>query len=523
MTVANDSRITSVTVYSDRALVKRVARVMLSAADTSIRVGGLPAGLERQSLRAGGSGKAAVKIAGVSLQTEYIGVPVDEERKAVWDSLVAIRDRKRSLETGKEIIDERAAFMRGMAKSGKDDLSKTVVRKRISLDECKSIIDFYYDSIAELSARAEEHVVALRDVDNELARLEARWNQLQSPNYREALAATVSVAVDGEGDFDLELSYVIHGAGWNSLYDIRFGSSGGKVLLGYRAEIAQRTGEDWNDVDLYLSTARPSMSMDAPEPVPRYIDFYVPAPLPPPMPMVMPSGARAASVDALLAEEQAAYAGAVESEVVSAGGPSVTYSVPGQTSVAGDGAPRTVTVSERSLPADMERVIVPELDGASFMRAEILNDSPIVYLEGPASIFRDNDFIGYGNIPLVNPGAKFKCPLGMDERVRAEYLTARKDDDSAGLTGSVKRISMSVAMKISSNLPEEEPVRLFATRPVALNKDIKIKSFKFSEKPKSEGEDGIIEWSISVKPGEEKTVSFEYDVEFPKDRRVSGL
>ena len=41
--------------------------------------------------------------------------------------------------------------------------------------------------------------------------------------------------------------------------------------------------------------------------------------------------------------------------------------------------------------------------------------------------------------------------------------------------------------------------------------------------PTEKNEDGILEWKLSLKPREERKFQFEYQVEYPKSKQVSGL
>jgi uncharacterized protein (TIGR02231 family) len=62
---------------------------------------------------------------------------------------------------------------------------------------------------------------------------------------------------------------VVSGASWTALYDLRAKISTeakvpSPVSLHYRASISQNTGEDWNNVELTLSTASPLLASTIP-------------------------------------------------------------------------------------------------------------------------------------------------------------------------------------------------------------------------------------------------------------------
>ncbi|MFD1045509.1 DUF4139 domain-containing protein, partial [Kibdelosporangium lantanae] len=79
----------------------------------------------------------------------------------------------------------------------------------------------------------------------------ATYRAQQTPDRR---AVVVDLDVPEAGDVHIELSYVVHGARWDSSYDIRL--TGETLALTWHAEITQTTDEDWPECELALSTAR---------------------------------------------------------------------------------------------------------------------------------------------------------------------------------------------------------------------------------------------------------------------------
>jgi uncharacterized protein (TIGR02231 family) len=63
----------------------------------------------------------------------------------------------------------------------------------------------------------------------------------------------------------LEFSYQLGDAWWWPVYDARLNTESGKIDLVQLAQVQQRTGEDWSNVKLTLSTARPSAGAALPD------------------------------------------------------------------------------------------------------------------------------------------------------------------------------------------------------------------------------------------------------------------
>jgi uncharacterized protein (TIGR02231 family) len=530
-----DSEVSAVTVYADRAMVTRTAKAELDVGEAEITVSGLPAALDEYSFHVGGSGIAIVKVMSVELAREFRGAPPDKERTRVWKAVRKAEDEKRQLETQQGFLADKITFLKNTARAGHDDLSKTLARKRITVEESREIIEFFFGTIDKLNKQFEKNYIKLREIEEELEKLRREREKLESPRLMEGKSAVVRAEVSRGGDFDMELTYVVFGAGWTSGYDIRMDTETNKLQLDYRAGVMQQTGEDWDGVSLRLSTANPGLGANPPELSPAYVDFFYPM-VSASAPAAEPKRRARAEEEAVELDEFAIEVQAVAGDMVpepaiaevaktemTDEGPSVTYVVPGNPSIPSDGNPHIVAISQEEFSAELDYLLVPECAESAYIRARAANESEFVLLPGITNIYRDDDFVGRGALEFVNPGAEFECFLGADERIKSEYEIARLDDDSAGIIGNSRRLKRSVTVKVKSDMAEEAPVVVKARRPVPQNKDIKLKSLKVKPKPAGEKDDGTIEWRARLKPNAEQWFKIDYELEYPRDREITGV
>ena len=92
-----------------------------------------------------------------------------------------------------------------------------------------------------------------------------------------------------------------------------------------------------------------------------------------------------------------------------------------------------------------------------------------------------------------------------------------------GLTGANRKITVKAETELENRTGAAAKVMLTQRLPVPLNKDIKVKATEAKPKPARKGDDGLYEWHLNLKNGEKKTVTFNYDVEYPKDRDLEGI
>ena len=80
----------------------------------------------------------------------------------------------------------------------------------------------------------------------------------------------------GAGKLDVALKYAVPGASWAPSYDARLQATERAVELGYFGLVRNGTGEDWSEIALTLSTARPGLGGGAPELSPWIVDVAQP-------------------------------------------------------------------------------------------------------------------------------------------------------------------------------------------------------------------------------------------------------
>ena len=123
----------------------------------------------------------------------------------------------------------------------------------------------------------------MRETDRQIADLTRKLSTLApAPEQRTEVKVFVNATV--ALDADLVIRYQVSTASWTPFYDARLATGtrdqAPRLQLVRRASIQQRTGENWDDVQLSLSTARPNAGSAAPDLRPMTVDYAPDAPQP---------------------------------------------------------------------------------------------------------------------------------------------------------------------------------------------------------------------------------------------------
>ena len=527
-----ETRIVEVTVYPDRARVTRRGTLALEQGTHKLEIAELPLALDASSVRA--SGKFAPTVAGPSAGARLLGVDVRKvfyqdtpvaQVKALEDQVQALEDQDKALANQAAALTVREKFARSVADKGGEQLARGVAFVRMDIGQGSALLDFVAQELASAQEGLRQVAIQRRELGKQLDALRNQLLMLSGSRGRERYTATVEVEVTAPGELTLNLTYVVCHASWQPLYDVRL--SGSALEITYLGQVTQRTGEDWVDVPLVLSTARPALAAVLPELEPWYLFLVTPPPVvrrPVGVPEAAPLSAPCAP-PAMIEEMVAQAAAPAEMEAVTAqvesSGASVTFRLPQKASVPADGEPHKVTVAVARLEPKLDYVCVPKLAEFAFRRATVKN-ADLMLLPGQASLFLDNDFIGSAPIRLTAPGEEFELHLGVDDRIYIKRELKAREVDKKFLQDK-RRLHYAYETEVRNLRPDKIELEIHDQWPLSRHESVKVKLESAEPSPAEQTELNEVTWKLSLEPGAKKLVRFDFSVEQPRHASVMGL
>jgi uncharacterized protein (TIGR02231 family) len=527
------SQIVAVTVYSDKALVTRKGKVYLSGTERELVIASLPVTLETESVRVGGTGTVGVRLLGVNCDRVYTTEPVTERVAHINRQIQQLETEKRHLQAQVDALGLQAKFIEGLREKTEEPFAQSLSRKNLSLSETLDFLNFLGSQYSEYAIASGECKSQQQELDQQIQALRHSLQILQTPNPHESVSLIALIEATGEGEFELETSYIVNHASWTPLYDLRLNSATQTVNLSYLAEITQNTGEDWQDVALTLSTAKPGLGTIPPKLQPWYIDAPTPqvwrsqrrlAPspsLPAISPTAVPAGAGIPTAEIEDTQDNLILAETVKAEV-SKEGSIVTFKLNSGGNIPSDGTPHKITVFNDDYPCNFNYVAMPRLVSFAYLEANVRNSADgVTLLPGKANILRDDIFVGTTQLEHIAPGEQFKLNLGIDEGLKIERDLIERQVDKK-LIGNQRRTTYGYRLRITNLLNQESLLNLTEQLPVSRDEQIKVRLN--TSKPQVQlGEMGILEWILTIPPQGRQEVSYQFTVEHPPELPVIGL
>ena len=529
------SKIDSVIVYPDAAAITRALDVDLPAGVSTLVFKGLPMSIDPASLRVEGSGSGrfslgAVETRNAPAQTRAGDTPLETKLKQ-------LRGERESAQGALEALESKKAMIQRFSQAGPEKL--TPDGKPVDIVQWTAAWDAVGAGLAKIGEDLKLARTKARELDEEIRALE-QARQRPSPGAVATRDVTVEVDAEAAMKGKLTLSYRVNAASWRPLYDARLdtNAAGGKAALELvrRAEVSQRTGEDWSGVSLSVSTLRARRGTQAPEMQTQRLAFFEP-------PVVLqgglmrtqstaksvaPAPPMTAPVDALRdkrAEEQ------VEEKVkadeqqasVEAGAYQASFQIAGKLDIPSDGSNKTFRISTAKLTPDLLVRATPALDETAYLQARIKNEEDAPLLPGVVNILRDGAFVGVGRIALVAPGDFTDLGFGADDRVTVKRVPIRRKENEPSWIGSTKTEQREFRITVKNLHPFAIKTNIVDQIPISENNAILIEQLSTTTPPTEKivnDRRGVMGWTYDIAPNASKDILVAYRMKWPADREV---
>lgn len=539
--IQSDSTINAAIVFTEGATITRTAPFSADAGRHQIIIDDLPLNFDANSLRVTGTADTSFRIVSVDHRIKRLpprdqtDTPAYLALEAELDALTDTQDdllfQMRTIDTKIDVANGRLRMVENlMEREPQTMVNEAAYTPRDATDWGETIgvlaQQMEIALLAKITAERERQDIAatLNDVQNDMLKLQQRMTATQLP-AQDTSVATIEIVTDAAISGELNLEYRTQDAGWRPIYDLRLDQGDAATLTVERhARVHQNTGEAWDDVALTLSTARPSLRMDAPmfgEQIATLWDPKAMATM-----QIAESAADFAGAPpagrTLAPRSALSVAGEPAPVVYETRGRTLTYVMAEPASIDGDGTTRQVLIDSTSQTVQTSARATPRLDPSAYLYAKLDNgfDGPI--LPGQGSVYVDGAFIGQTYLPYTAVDASLDLPFGVIDGITIMAEVTNRETGDYGLVSTTKTQDEAFMMTATSVLPYDIPLTIHDRAPVSENEDIDI---TITALPRASAVDvngvrGLMAWTLDLAASGTQTVTFGYDISWPGDKEL---
>ena len=378
-----------------------------------------------------------------------------------------------------------------------------------------------------------------REIDEKIAAAEAA-RQRATPRLAPRRDVTIALEAGAATKATVQLTYNVSGASWKASYDARLDTSASATKPAFefvrRAAVAQRTGEDWSDVTLAVSTVRTRGGAQAQDVETQKLAFVDDQPV-----EILRGrkkkaarfqaesdvAARAGAPAAAPAPAPAPMLQAEESQAsVEAGAFQASFRIPGRVTVASGGATKTLRIAGAAPSPTLSARAAPSLEEAAYLTARFTLDEEAPLLPGEVNLFRDGAFAGTTSLKLIPPGEPVDLGFGVDDRVKITRAPVKRKENEPTWFGQTK-IDARDFRTVVKNL-HTFPIKVAVTDrvPISENAAIVVETLPQTTAPteKQVGDKrGVMGWTFDLAPGETKELRLAWRVKWPAEREIETV
>jgi uncharacterized protein (TIGR02231 family) len=539
--IPGTSTITTVTVFPRGAEVTRTAQLKVAQGEHILVFKDLPAQAIQGSIRVEGRSTGRLEIG--SVDTRKVKVPrldpatSQSERRKLELAIEKLEDERAVVEADVKAAETQKKFIEALAAlptRPKAALSANAEKG----EEWGDVFLLIGTRLAEAEKARLAATIKVREFDRRIADLEKALSSL-APVEDERTEIRVNVTAAAALEANLLVRYQVPSATWRSLYDARLMTGARNVapslILIRRAAIQQRSGEDWRDVTLSLSTTRPSSGASAPTLSSISVDYlpdpakvrttYAPQPGAAPAPRSRSASSETAdrrdeadtekskSTDAPIEEQQAH----VEATAFQA-----NFLLPGKTTVLTTGEVKRAQIDDAKVEPSIVVRAVPRVQAQAYLYAKVTMPKATPYLPGPISLFRDGTYVGTGQLPLLPPGQEHEIGFGADDSVRVRHATVEDKRGETGLISSSQTDTRSFRITVKNLHERAIAISVLDQMPVSKQQDIKVELTGKTAPTRRDVDEqrGVLGWETTLQPDEERQIEFGYRISWPAGKSV---
>jgi len=521
-----DSKIKEVTVFLNGAEINRTLTTSLHTGTSELKLTNLSPFIQPNSIQVKANNKS-VTIVSVNHEINYLDrnkVNQTKEVVAINDSIKKLEFKLAIRESYERVYNEEKNLLLTNKKIGGANTG-------VDIEDLMDAADFYRERLINIETK-------LLDIRENKKKLSASINRLRKQrdlyynNVKNTGEISISLTSSARTNARIEVSYVVNNAGWVPFYDIRSNNLDEPIDFTYKGKVYQKTGNDWNNVKIKLSTGNPTTDNTQPQFTKWYLQYYNSYANNRKKMKTRAYGNKTAvpvMAEIEIVEEPLAledkYDGGSTSiadfTTITQSTVNTTFDIAIPYTVKSNGKPNLIEIQNYELPVSYQYFALPKKDNDAFLLANILGWGEYSLLPGEANVYFENTFVGQSYIETAVTNDTLKVSMGRDKSI---VIKREKIKDFCKNTtfGGNKKSTRGYEIKIRNNKAQAIDIEVVDQIPLSNRKEIEI-SLLESNGAKYDEKTGKLTWTLSIPANSVKTLSFKFEVKYPKDKVISNL
>jgi uncharacterized protein (TIGR02231 family) len=505
-----------VTVYRETASVARAGTIDIPQGDHRVIIRGLPDGIDPGTLRLSAQ-SPSVRLGGIELQRIVDSKYVTESERTIRKKVTELEDQRNALD---DVIATAQTQLQMIDTMSQTPAARTE-RPAIDGATLAGVLTTVGSGANAARATIRDAKMKIREINEQIAATNAELAKIQT-DRKASTEVRATVRAESAVSVPVTIEYQIKDAGWDWLYEARLDSQSHKLAIFKQASVHQGSGEDWNGIELSVTTSRPTQDAATPPVNSLFVDLVEPTSSSE-MEEIVVTGLRSSrnwrnrtAQEKPEPEEVGEFHDAeiTATEFIS------DYRVPGRVTVASDRQTRIYPIGEIVMDTELVARAVLSAEHAARLEANFKYASELPIDSGKVQLYRDDAFVGFAVVRTILPGSDVRMPFGIDERIKVVVHDEGAGSGRRGVFNNKRLLESKRTFEVTSFHATALPVEVIDRIPVAKNSDIKVEVLDGSTPPTIadlDGKKGVMLWKLAGTPRKTESIHHYYSVRYPRD------
>ncbi|WP_282135941.1 DUF4139 domain-containing protein [Seonamhaeicola maritimus] len=259
------SSVKKVTVYVNGAQITRSAKVSLSSGTTEFTFDKLSPKIQEGSIQISGLNQAS--ILSINYGINYINKQDRSENVTAFHN--KIDGLNYAIQVEENLIagfEEELKLIEGNRRLGNEN-------QVVSLEKLQQFTAYYRKRVTEIKGQIFKSIKKKHLLNKEIKEINQQLTELNVDDKIQTGEIKVKLNSEISQQLHLIIKYNVTDAGWFPVYDLKADKINTPLQLNYKAHIYQKTGNNWDNVNLILSTGDPNTNNLKPDLKPKYLNF----------------------------------------------------------------------------------------------------------------------------------------------------------------------------------------------------------------------------------------------------------
>lgn len=516
-----DAPVSVVTLLEDRAQVRRIGKTQLNQGLWRIKILQVAPVLSDKSLRAEFlQNYPDARIDDVRVRRQMLVKEEDkpEEFKVLESEIRSLTQTFNNVTEDRQHLESCFEKISSILSKGLQELPIDAVWGQIDPKTWREQISSLFKQLRDLRAETWNKYHTQEDLQEKINHLMTKAEALSRPDMIYTAWIEADLMIPQTGEYEIAFDYVVPNAIWRPWHQARLlleenteDPTTNRTKLSFRMDgcVWQRTGEDWQNVDLVFSTARASLGTEPPLLTDEQLNVKE----------------KSKQINIQLREQKIQTTGLGRGAAPSSAEAPATVTLPGvddggevrnlrptrKATIPSDGRPYRVPIFSFETEADIEYVLMPEVSCQVVLKSEQTNTAKLPILAGPVDLVRTSGFVGRTSVLFIAPGERFALGWGPDGAMRVQRSTTQKQEQDHLTKWNI--ITKTVRLFLSNIGAEPRIIKTTERLPVSELEQVKIEVIAEQTTARVQpDENGFCTWNFSLNPYSQLEASLVYKI-----------